>query len=248
MKIIALSDCHFKYHPTDKADAENAKLLTNFLGSIVGKYDLMVLVGDIFDLWFDWKYTIVKQYFPLLRRLADIADAGCRIVYISGNHDFWFGDFLSKYLGCEMHPEGFSLETDGVHIRFEHGDIRTVNDLRYQLYRKLIRLNFMRGIFAAIHPDLALQLGTFLSRSSRTRPENPEVRRRKTQGLKNYAKSLIDNKKADIVVMGHSHIPELAPINNGYYANCGDWINHHTYLEIIAGTPLMRHLHEDNNN
>lgn len=245
MKIIALSDCHFKYHHSSSADAENARLLQSFLHGIVGKYDLMVLVGDIFDLWFDWKYTIVKQYFPILRSLADIADAGCRIVYISGNHDFWFGDFLSEHLGCEMHQDGFSITADGLRMRFEHGDIRTVNDLRYQLYRKVIRLNFMKRVFAAIHPDFALQLGTFLSRSSRTRTENPELRNSKTLGLKNYAMSLIKNNKADIVVMGHSHNPELMNIDKGYYANCGDWINHHTYLEIDAGKPVLRHLQEN---
>ncbi|MDD3234865.1 MAG: UDP-2,3-diacylglucosamine diphosphatase [Candidatus Cloacimonetes bacterium] len=240
MRILAISDCHFKYHQTDATDAQNAELLLAFLHASKGKYDMLALVGDIFDLWFDGKFTIVKQYFPLLRALADIHDAGCRIVFISGNHDFWFGDFLSKYIGMEIYPDGVTIEADGKNIRFEHGDTRTVNDLRYKIYRRVIRMEGVRRLFSALHPDFALSMGTLLSRSSRTRPENPSLRKIKTRGLKQYAKKLIDNNKADIVVMGHSHFPELEPIDNGFYANCGDWIVHHSYIEIIGGVPQLK--------
>jgi UDP-2,3-diacylglucosamine hydrolase len=239
MRILAISDCHYKYHYNEASDADNAAKLIKFLRQCIGKYDVLALVGDIFDLWFDGKYTIVKQYFPLLRVLADIHDAGARIIFISGNHDFWFGNFLQDYIGCEIYPDGYTLLDEGIKIRFEHGDTRTVNDLRYQLYRKLIRLNLMKDIFSLLHPDFALGLGTLLSRSSRQRPENPELRAKKTQGLKLFAKTLIDRKKADIVVMGHSHVPELLSLADGYYANCGDWILHHSYIEIIAGKPSL---------
>ncbi|PKN72509.1 MAG: UDP-2,3-diacylglucosamine hydrolase [Candidatus Cloacimonetes bacterium HGW-Cloacimonetes-3] len=240
MRILAISDCHYKYHRTEEADTHNAELLLSFLRESVGRYDTLVLVGDIFDLWFDWRYTIVKQYFPLLRVLAEIRDAGCRLLYLSGNHDFWFGDFLTEYIGCEIHPDGVTMEADGKLIRFEHGDIRTVNDLRYKLYRRVIRLNGVKRLFSMLHPDIALILGTFLSRTSRTRPGNPELRSIKTRGLKQYTKRLIQRKEADIVVMGHSHFPELVPLLDGFYANCGDWIVHHSYIEIIEGIPLLK--------
>ena len=220
---------------------DNANILQSFLASCVGNYDMLVLGGDIFDLWFDWKYTIVKQYFPILRLLADIHDAGCRIIYISGNHDFWFGDFLSKYLGCEIFPNGFTYEVDGKILRFEHGDTRTVNDLRYQIYRRIIRLSGMKHLFSLLHPDLALNLGTVLSRTSRKRPRSNDERNRRTGGLYVYAEKLILSKKADIVVMGHSHKPDLIPIGSGYYANCGDWLEHYSYLEIINGSVELKH-------
>lgn len=240
MKILAISDCHYKFHQTCSADKQNAELLVSFLKSCVSKYDAVALVGDIFDLWFDGKYTMVKQYFPLLRALADIHDAGARLLYISGNHDFWFGNFLPQYLGCEIYPDGVTLKADGKSIRFEHGDTRTINDLRYQIYRKLIRLKPVKQLFGLLHPDFALSLGTLLSRSSRTRQEKPALRKAKTAGLKHYATKLITSKKADIVVMGHSHIPTLEQIEAGYYINCGDWINHFTYVEIDAGNPTLK--------
>jgi UDP-2,3-diacylglucosamine hydrolase len=240
LKILAISDCHYKYHASRAEDSQNAARLICFLRQSIGKYDVLALVGDIFDLWYDGKFTIVKQYFPLLRVLADIHDAGTRLIFISGNHDFWFGDFLPDYLGCEIYPDGYTLEADGVKIRFEHGDTRTVNDIRYQVYRKIIRLGLVKHLFSLLHPDFALSLGTLLSRSSRGRKENLTLRRRKTRGLKLYAQKLIDQHKADIVVMGHSHNPELISLAGGFYANCGDWIAHHTFIEIIAGKPALQ--------
>lgn len=248
MNILALSDCHFKYSPTTPEDRENARVLLEFLHSVVGKYDLLVLTGDIFDLWYDGQHTIIKQYFPLLKCLADIHESGTRIVMLSGNHDFWFGDFLPDYLGIELYPDGFSMDADGQKLWFEHGDTHTINDLRYQLYRRIIRLNLIKNIFSLLHPELALNIGTFFSRSSRSRVENPQVRFRKTRGLSHYAQELITRGKATIVVMGHSHHPEQINLQGGTYLNCGDWINHHSYVEINAGIPLLQQYHRIDDN
>ena len=98
MRICIISDLHCKYSKLSKVDKENSDLVLSFLEQARGKYDLLILNGDIFDLWYDWKYTIIKQYFPLLVKLYEIRQAGCRIVHITGNHDFWFGDFLPDYL------------------------------------------------------------------------------------------------------------------------------------------------------
>ncbi len=246
MKILALSDSHYKFHPHSPEDHENARLLVSFLHQARGKYDLIALVGDIFDLWFDGRYTIVKQYFPLLKALADLHESGARLIFISGNHDFWFGDFLTSYLGMEIYPDVVTISAEGRKIRFEHGDTRTVNDLRYQLYRKVVRLSAVKHIFSLLHPDFALSLGTLFSRSSRSRKENPALRAAKTKGLVSYAQSLIRKGKADIVVMGHSHIPQVEQLGDGYYANCGDWISHHSYIEINEGIPSLFEYNKQN--
>ncbi|HQF81302.1 MAG TPA: metallophosphoesterase, partial [Candidatus Syntrophosphaera thermopropionivorans] len=76
MRICVVSDMHYPYQMLDERDKENAELVLSFLTEARGNYDILVLNGDIFDLWFDWKYTIIKQYFPLLHRLAAIQDEG----------------------------------------------------------------------------------------------------------------------------------------------------------------------------
>lgn len=236
MRICVISDLHYKYVKPSAEDRENSLLVLSFLDQAKGKYDLMVLNGDIFDLWFDWRFTIIKQYFPLLVKLYELQQSGCRLVLISGNHDFWFGDFLPDYLGIELRSECFSLEADGKKIHISHGDTHTVNDLRYQIFRKIIRLPLMKKMFSLLHPDLALGLGSMLSRSSRERKDPPVVRSKKNAGLQRFASTMIRQSKADYVIMGHSHNPMVKEIGTGLYANSGDWISHHSYIEISSGT------------
>lgn len=235
MKICVLSDVHYKYRQETPADQENAVIFLSFLEGIVGKYDLLVLNGDIFDLYNDWKYTIVRQYFPVLHRLANIREAGCRIVYISGNHDFWFNGFLDRELGFELYSDQYAMTADGRKLLFTHGDLYTVNDLRYKLFRRFIRMSAIRLAFDLLHPDLALTIGAAMSRSSRLRKVSDVLKRRKGNGLKTWARAQITKNKADIVIMGHNHDPEIIPIGEGCYANAGDWLKNYSYLEITDG-------------
>jgi len=235
MRICVISDLHYKYTDPSAEDRENSALILSFLENAKHKYDLLILNGDIFDLWYDWHYSIIKQYFPLLVRLYELKQSGCRLVLVSGNHDFWFGNFLQDYLGIEVYMDGFNISDGGKNIHVCHGDTHTVNDLRYQIFRKLIRLPLLKRIFGWLHPDLALGLGSLLSRSSRARKDPPELRERKNAGLIAYAAGMIRTGKADYVVMGHSHNPILKEIGTGYYANSGDWISHHSYIEINSG-------------
>lgn len=235
MRICVISDVHFKYIADRAEDLENSRIVLSFLREAAGNYDLLVLNGDIFDLWFDWKYTLIKQYFPLLHRLAEIHEQGCRLVLISGNHDFWFNNFLPEYLGVEIHDSRYTLEADGKRMLFTHGDLHTVNDLRYKVLRKVIRLRGMKWLFSILHPDLALWIGKKMSRSSRLRRISSILQNQKVSGMLDYASKQIAKRRFDLVVMGHSHHPILQEQDGGTYANSGDWMLHHSYVEIIDG-------------
>ena len=238
MRICAISDLHYKFATPNQEDEElNARILA-FLRTLPGHYDWLILNGDIFDLWYDWKYTLIKAYFPVLKILADIREKGCRIVYISGNHDFWFGNFFPDQLQAELYQDAFVLETDRKKMYFTHGDLHTTNDTKYKLLRKIIRLPFSKKLFSIIHPDLSLALGRSLSRSSRLRRIAQKLQQQKREGLEIYAAQLLND--YDYVIMGHTHEPCVMQMGKGIYANCGDWLINHSYITIIDGKLELR--------
>jgi UDP-2,3-diacylglucosamine hydrolase len=237
MRICVVSDVHFKFTSLDTADQDRQQKVLEFFRSLIGTYDLLVLNGDIFDLWSESKYSLIKQYFPLLKILADIRESGCKLVYISGNHDFWFGDFFSEYLGAEVYDKNYILEADGKKLFFSHGDLYTINDLRYKVFRFLIRSRPIRFIYNLLHPDLALSLGNKLSRTSSLRKLHKSKHRRRSEGLQIHASKLIDKKGFDYVFMGHCHKPTLTPYGQGFYGNSGDWLRNFSYIKIIDGIP-----------
>lgn len=232
MRTIIASDFHLKFHENEEDILRRERVLY-FLDSLIGKADLLILNGDVFDLWFCWKNVIIKGYFPILKKLADIKEKGCRIVFIAGNHDFWFRDFLTNYMDIEVYKNSFIEEIDGKKILISHGDLYTSNDLRYKLFRTLVRNRFMMFIFEILHPDFSLEIGKKLSRSSRKKRTARNLTIKREKGLIDFARKQLKN--YDIVVMGHSHLPKILELENGIYANAGDWIINNTYLEMIDG-------------
>jgi len=238
MNVCVASDFHLKFSGV-KEDTERENRIISFLSAIRKKFDMLILNGDIFDLWYDWNSVIISDYFPVLRKLADLHDDGMRIVLISGNHDFWFNDFLPEKIGIEIQPDSFSFEADRKRIFCSHGDLYTSNDNRYKIFRKLIRNPLSETIFRILHPDISLMLGRALSRSSRSRQVAPELQKKKEAGMISSATKLLEH--YDIVLMGHSHSPCVKEIfSNKFYANSGDWIKHNTYITIKNGNVSLK--------
>ena len=232
MNVYIASDFHLKFVENIE-DTKRRKKVIDFLDSIKDDADLLILNGDIFDLWFVWKKFIIKGYFPLLLKLNQLRENGVRIVFIAGNHDFWFKDFLTGTLGIEVYKDNFCEMIDGVRTFISHGDRYTSNDLRYQIFRKLIRNKFIMWIFENLHPDFALNIGRSMSRSSRGQQVQDDVLNKREQGLIRFAKEKLN--KTDVVILGHSHLPKIEKYENGIYANAGDWLNNSSYLTIKNG-------------
>ena len=232
MKVYIASDFHLKF-VENAEDTERRERVLSFLDSIKDDADLLILNGDIFDLWFVWRKFIIKGYFPLLLKLSQLRENGIRIVFIAGNHDFWFKGFLTETLGIEVYKDDFFETIDGVKTFVSHGDRYTSNDLRYQIFRKMIRNKFIMWVFGNLHPDLALNIGKNMSRSSRNQQPTDETLNKREQGLIHFAKKKLN--ESDLVILGHSHIPKIARYENGIYANAGDWINNSSYLTMTNG-------------
>jgi len=238
MRYIIASDFHLKYNENadDKARRQNVE---NFLTSLVGNIDGLILAGDVFDFWMEWKQVIIKNYFTTLKILSTLKESGIRLVYLTGNHDFWLGDFLKNTIGFEIHNDFFTDEINGKKIFVSHGDLYTKNDLRYKVYRRFIRQNFVKYLLSLLHPNFCLSLTNKASRTSRKRKDNPKSARRKEEGQIQKAQKL--SKKYDLIVFGHSHNPLQMTLGSSTYINTGDWLTHNTYCYFDDENILLRY-------
>ena len=71
------------------------------------------LVGDLFDFWFEYKYTVPKGYIRLLGKIAELRDAGIKISFFTGNHDMWMFDYFPKELGITLYNKPIDIELNG---------------------------------------------------------------------------------------------------------------------------------------
>ncbi len=237
MKAFFISDVHQKLLIDDR-ERQKLHKLYQFLNYVYQeRADYLFLVGDIFDLWFEYKMVIPKPYFQTIQKLFRISENGTKLVFLAGNHDFLFRDFFQKYMNAEIYFDNCQIEIDNKRIFISHGDEYTVNDSRYHILRAILHNKFLISIFELVHPDIGLAIGRAMSRSSRARKIPAKLQRKREIGLENFAKKKIHQLAdgVDLLVMGHTHNPKVIKYEQGVYVNLGDWITHFSYLEFIDG-------------
>jgi UDP-2,3-diacylglucosamine hydrolase len=226
MRYIIASDFHLKITENNEDRLRRVRVEA-FLEDKIGQIDGLILLGDIFDLWVEWDKVIIKNYFSILKIFSSLKDAGTRLIFLAGNHDFWLEKFLQETIGFEVYHDFFSDTINEKKIFVSHGDLYTKNDLRYKFFRKFIRQRFIKKLFKLLHPDFGLTIGQLLSRTSRNRKRDPKSLHKKEQGLIQKATTL--SPEYDIVVFAHTHKPAKQNINGVIYINTGDWVTHDSY-------------------
>ncbi|MBS3742540.1 MAG: UDP-2,3-diacylglucosamine diphosphatase [Candidatus Cloacimonetes bacterium] len=243
MKVICFSDVHLLLHSSPEEKYKLA-LFEEFLNYIKKeKPDKLIIAGDLFDVWYEYKLVIPKPYFHVLHKLAAIHELGTKLIYLVGNHDFKFLDFFDRYIPADIYQDYYKTTINNKKYFFSHGDKYTSNDLRYHILKSILRNRFINSLFGLIHPDLGLKFGRWMSRSSRGKQDTPGKIKRLEKGLIKFAQKEIQQ-GYDYVVMGHIHDPKTMNLNGGKYINLGDWIQHFSYLLIKNEVPELKFWHK----
>jgi UDP-2,3-diacylglucosamine hydrolase len=209
---------------------ETERLFEKYLRSLHGRVQTLVINGDLFDFWFEWKHVIPRRGFRTLGELAALRDSGVEILWIAGNHDCWGGEVLRKDVGVEYHVGVWEGWIGPWKVRFEHGDgLREVEDRRYRMIRPIMRSPLCIRLFRALHPDFATRIASGSSEASRVHRA-----RDGGAGLRAVAEGrLRSDRSLDLVVFGHSHVAELTRVPEaGVFGNAGSWLDEPTYLQL----------------
>src|SRR3972149_5227810 len=93
-----LSDAHL-----GPAPEEVERSLLALLARARAEAKSVVLNGDVFDFWFEWRHVMPRTGFRVLAALAGLRQAGVEVLWIAGNHDCWGGDVLRREVGVTYH-------------------------------------------------------------------------------------------------------------------------------------------------
>jgi UDP-2,3-diacylglucosamine hydrolase len=226
------SDAHLGFAP---GGAEQATL--EFLRALRGRAGSLVINGDLFEFWFEWKRVIPRPAFRILAALADLRESGIPVTMLAGNHDCWGGEVLRDDVGLDYRLDAFVGVAGGWRARIEHGDgLRDVEDARYRRLRTVLRHPLAKRAFRWLPPDAASGLAYGSSHASRVHSAEDEG-----AGLRSVAFSALAASDLELVAYGHSHVPELtrAP-GGGVYANSGPWYDQRTFLVLDAERIVLR--------
>lgn len=237
-RTLVASDAHLGAVPP----ASRSRFLA-FLSAVPELTDDLVLAGDVFDFWFEYRSVVLREHFEALRRLADAVDAGVRVRWLGGNHDAWAGSFLRDQVGLELLDAPLVTRVGGRRTLLAHGDGRAGGDWGYRLLKRVVRSRPARTLFRAVHPDLGAALARRASRTGEEAEAGRSPRRKdRAEALSAHAAELLrGDPSLELVVFGHAHRPELTEVAPGrHYLNPGDWIRSFTYGAVGPGGVELR--------
>jgi UDP-2,3-diacylglucosamine pyrophosphatase LpxH len=228
LPAVVLSDLHlgtFGCH---------ARELLAYLKSI--QPDVLILNGDIIDMWNFKKSYFPKSHFKVVKRLITMAQKGTEIYYITGNHDEMLRRFADADLG-HIHVRNKMVFTfGGVKTWIFHGDIfdASIQNARWLAklggwsYDLLIWLNRWLNV-------LLERMGREKYSLSKTIKDSVKKAVKYVGDFEIAAAEMAVRKGYGRVICGHIHQPQMRIIHVGdreiEYLNSGDWIENLTALE-----------------
>ena len=238
-KIYFASDFHLGI-PNHEKSLIREKLIVKWLDEVKNDAQEIYLMGDLFDFWFEYKYTVPKGFTRLLGKIAEITDSGIPITFFTGNHDMWMFDYFTKELGVSIYREPITRKYNGKKFYLGHGDGLGPGDYGYKFIKKVFANPLCQWMFARLHPNFAMGMGNFWSRKSRLAngPKDETFTGEENEWLIVYTKEVLQKQHFDYFIFGHRHLPLDIKLNDkSRYINLGEWINYNSYA-VFDGTNM----------
>ncbi|UFH52256.1 UDP-2,3-diacylglucosamine diphosphatase [Spirosoma sp. KNUC1025] len=240
-KAYFASDFHLGA-PDIVQSRQREQQIVNWLEHIRTDAEVIFLVGDIFDFWFEYKKTIPKGFVRLQGKLAELTDAGQRVILFTGNHDMWMANYFTDEMGIPVYRQPRTYMIGNKQFLIGHGDGLGPGDATYKKLKVVFEHKLARKLFRWLHPDIGISIASAWSKQSRLshydemKSNGPE-----SEWLFHYSRSIEQEHHHDYYIFGHRHVPLDLEINpESRYVNIGEWISAKTYGVFDGSTMKLQ--------
>lgn len=238
LPVYVVSDIHL-----GAVSDETERRFRRFLEYAGESASHLLINGDLFDFWFEYRTVIHARHYRVLAALKELRESGVAIDFVGGNHDAWGGPFLRDEIGINMLDDVADVTLADRRALVVHGDGVGSGDLGYRILKKVIRSPLSIAAFRLLHPDWGSALARTVSTTENKHGNAGGTNPMRAAALASWAEDQLRRRpELDLVLAGHTHIPVVTEFQpNRFYVNTGDWINHSNYLVIEPGAaPVLR--------
>ena len=157
MALYIFSDAHLG-SGTPELESKKVAAIAKLAELVKANGDRLIILGDLFDFWFEYRHAIPKEHADVLVLLKGIVGAGIEVDYVSGNHDFWMDDYFEKQIGVTLHRDAFDLTYNGLKLHLLHGDGLAKADRGYRLLKRILRNRFNIWLYRKLPPDWGIPI------------------------------------------------------------------------------------------
>lgn len=232
--VLLASDAHLGASPPDHRDAFLEWL--EYAGSEARE---IILNGDLFDFWFEYRWGITRGHDDVLDRLKAIIGAGVPVTLVGGNHDWWGGSYLRDEIGVHFLPQPERRSIAGHEAFLAHGDGLGTGDHGYQLMKRVLRSPVTRFAFGLLPVSVGDRIAGGVSNTEDRWDQWGARQEARSAALEEFAVGMLrDDPELDLVLLGHTHLPLIREVDAGrWYVNSGDWVFHQSYVVLREGEP-----------
>lgn len=199
----------------------------------------IVVNGDLFDFWFEYRWGITRGHDELLGKLRAIVDAGVPVTLMGGNHDWWGGRYLTDEIGVEFLHAPVTRELAGHQAFLAHGDGLGAGDWGYHVLKTVLRSPVTRFGYELFPISVGDRIARGVSNTQERWNQWGPAQESRSAALEAWAvEKLTREPELDLVLLGHTHLPMVRePVPGRWYVNSGDWVFHQTYVTLSPGEP-----------
>jgi len=236
-RVVVVGDAHL-----GSADLRDEETLHELLDAVPTLGNRLIVMGDLFDFWFEYQAVIPRRPFKTLAKLALLVEKGVKVEVFGGNHDRWGGDFWAQDLKIPFHRDGADLTLAGRTSWVHHGDGLAEQRLGGKLIHRLTRSRVTIGVFRRLHPDLGFRLADRLSGGLAEGNKTPEAMEAAAAAQERYARALLATRpQLQVVLLAHTHRQRMIEVEPGrFYLNAGQWMQDRHYM--VIGPSLIQGL------
>jgi len=243
LKAVVISDVHLG------TLGSKAEQLHTYLKTV--EPEVLVLNGDFIDAWrFSPKY-FPTSHLKVIRYLFQMAEKGCKIIYIPGNHDEIARRFAGFDFGRLVVDNKIVLSLDDTTTWIFHGDVFDVVMHHSKWLAKMGSVGFgiLIGINRMVNAFLTFFGGKKISLASRIKDFVKGGKGKSITKFEEMIAQLSIRKGYHFVICGHIHRPTKKRImtSSGVttYLNSGDWVENMTALEYYNRDWHLKYWSED---
>ncbi|MBL7719583.1 MAG: UDP-2,3-diacylglucosamine diphosphatase [Flavipsychrobacter sp.] len=230
-KIYFASDFHLGI-PNRESSLAREKRLCAWLDEIKNDAAYIFLVGDIFDVWFEYRNVVPKGFTRFFGKLAELTDSGIHVEAFTGNHDLWMRGYFEEELNIPVHHNAITRTFNGKKFLIAHGDGLGPGDHGYKFIKKIFRSPISQWLYRRLHPDTGVGMAGWFSRLGPKHVDGEEEQflGPEKEWLVQYAYDMLKKEPINYFIFGHRHIAIEYPLTaTSTYVNLGDWIRYDSY-------------------
>ncbi len=211
-----------------KQEAKREEILFSFFDHVRNSGGTLIINGDLFDFYFEYKDVIPKVYAPLYYQILKLRESGVKVHYILGNHDYWVMDFINDILFDKVYDDDVKLKIGKKTFYITHGDGFLSWDKSYRALKKFIRSRLFIWFYRSLHPRIGYSFANWVSKKGEHYVHTKEYNKKILDEMKVQSKPFFDD-GCDYFISGHYHQAKELDMKNGKLLILGDWLSFFSY-------------------